>query len=241
MDGIPVYDTVKAACENHKIDATAIFIPARFALDAVMEAVDAGIKVIGCITEHIPLHDEIKLVDFARSKGAVVVGPNTFGLVTSRGCKIGVAPNHVFTDGPVGVISRSGTLTYEIVGNLQFQGIGTSTVVGLGGDRVTGLDFVDVLKEFFNDDETRAIIMIGEIGGTAEEEAAAFIKANPLKPVVAYLAGKSAPPGKRMGHAGAIIERGKGTFENKVKALEEAGVQVAELTFDVTERIRNIL
>jgi len=241
VEGIPVYDTVAAACEQHRIDATAVYIPAPFALDAVMEAVDAGIKVVGCITEHIPLHDEMKLVDYARQKGSVVVGPNTFGIVTSRGCKIGVAPNHVFKDGPVGVISRSGTLTYEIVGNMLNHGIGTSTVVGLGGDRVTGLNFVEVLKEFFLDDETKAIVMIGEIGGTAEEEAAEFIKANPVKPVIAYLAGKSAPPGKRMGHAGAIIERGKGTFENKVNALKAANVQVAELPFEVLDLVKKVL
>lgn len=241
VEGIPVYDTVAAAYEKHQIDATAVYIPAPFALDAVMEAVDAGVKVVGCITEHIPLHDEMKLVDYARQKGSVVVGPNTFGIVTSRGCKIGVAPNHVFRDGPVGVISRSGTLTYEIVGNMLAHGIGTSTVVGLGGDRVTGLNFVEVLKEFFLDDETKAIVMIGEIGGTAEEEAAEFIKANPVKPVISYLAGKSAPPGKRMGHAGAIIERGKGTFENKVNALKAANVQVAVLPFEVLDLIKKVL
>ncbi|MDO9536023.1 MAG: succinate--CoA ligase subunit alpha [Bacillota bacterium] len=241
VEGIPVYDTVAAACEQHQIDATAIYIPAPFALDAVVEAVDAGIKVIGCITEHIPLHDEIRLVDYARRQGAVVVGPNTFGIVTSRGCKIGVAPNHVFKDGPVGVISRSGTLTYEIVGSLLAQGIGTSTVVGLGGDRVTGLNFLDVLREFNQDDQTKAIIMIGEIGGTSEEEAAEYIRENPVKPVIAYLAGKSAPPGKRMGHAGAIIERGRGTFANKVKALEAANVQVAELLFEVPDLVKKCL
>ncbi|RJX24187.1 MAG: succinate--CoA ligase subunit alpha [Dethiobacter sp.] len=241
VEGIPVYDTVAAAYEKHQIDATAIYIPAPFALDAVMEAVDAGVKVVGCITEHIPLHDEMKLVDYARQKGSVVVGPNTFGIVTSRGCKIGVAPSHVFRDGPVGVISRSGTLTYEIVGNMLAHGIGTSTVVGLGGDRVTGLNFVEVLKEFFLDDETKAIVMIGEIGGTAEEEAAEFIKANPVKPVISYLAGKSAPPGKRMGHAGAIIERGKGTFENKVNALKAANVQVAVLPFEVLDLVKKVL
>jgi len=241
VEGIPVYDTVAEACEDHRIDATAVYIPAPFALDAVMEAVDAGIKVVACITEHIPLHDEMKLVDYARRNDAVVVGPNTFGIVTSRGCKIGVAPNPVFKDGPVGVISRSGTLTYEIVGNMLLHGIGTSTVVGLGGDRVTGLNFVEVLKEFYADDETRAIVIIGEIGGTAEEEAAEFIKENPVKPVIAYLAGKSAPPGKRMGHAGAIIERGKGTFANKVNALKAANVQVAELPFEVLDLVKKVL
>lgn len=238
VEGLPVYDTVAEACANHPIGATAIYVPASLAKDAVLEAVDAGVKVVACITEHIPVHEEMAMVDYARRHGAVVVGPNTFGLATSRGCKIGVAPNQVFRPGPVGVASRSGTLTYEILAGLLKKGIGSSTVVGLGGDRVTGLSFVDVLKEFAGDGETKAVVLIGEIGGSAEEEAAAYIKETSYpKPVIAYLAGKTAPPGKRMGHAGAIIERGKGTFEAKVTALRNAGVQVAEFPFEVADLV----
>lgn len=242
VEGVPVYDTVGEACAHHQIEATAIYVPAPLAKDAVLEAIDAGIKVIACITEHIPVHDEMVMVDYARRRGATIVGPNTFGLATSRGCKIGVAPNQVFRPGPVGVISRSGTLTYEILSGLLRKGIGSSTVVGLGGDRITGLRFVDVLEEFIRDEETKVVVLIGEIGGSAEEEAAAYIKETDYpKPVVAYLAGKTAPPGKRMGHAGAIIERGKGTFDGKVKALRDAGVVVAEFPFKVPDLVAEVL
>lgn len=239
--GKPIYNTVAAAMRDHDIDASVLFIPAPFAKDAAFEAIDAGIKLVVCITEHIPVHDAMEIMAFAREKGTTVVGPNTFGLVSSGKCKIGIPPNQFFVPGNIGVVSRSGTLSYEIVGNLTAAGMGTSSVVGLGGDRVVGLSFIDVLTEFEKDPETSAIVMIGEIGGSAEEDAAEFIKDNISKPIVAYLAGKSAPPGKRMGHAGAIIEKGKGTFEGKVEALQSAGVKVAELPFQVPQLLKELM
>ncbi|MCL6478471.1 MAG: succinate--CoA ligase subunit alpha [Peptococcaceae bacterium] len=240
VEGIKIYDNVFAAMEDHRVDATCIFIPAPFAKDAACEAIEAGVKVVVVITEHIPVHDEMELISFAKQKGATVIGPNTFGIVSSGKCKIGIPPNQYFVPGPVGVVARSGTLTYEIVANLTANGIGQSTVVGLGGDRVVGLSFVDVLARFDRDPETQAVVLVGEIGGNQEEEAALFIK-KMTKPVVAYIAGKSAPPGKRMGHAGAIIERGRGTFEGKVRALKEAGALVAALPFEVPALIREKL
>ncbi len=241
VEGVPVYDTVLEACQDHDLHASVLFVPAPFAKDGALEAIDAGIKVLALVPEHIPVHDAMDIMSYAKRKGTVVVGPNTFGVVSSGKCKIGIMPNQFFIPGPVGVVARSGTLSYEIVGNLKSAGLGTSTVVGLGGDRVVGLSFIDVLKEFETDPETEAVVMVGEIGGSAEEEAAEFIKAHVKKPVVAYLAGKSAPPGKRMGHAGAIIERGKGTFDGKVKALTAAGVQVADLSFQVPEMVKKVL
>jgi succinyl-CoA synthetase alpha subunit len=241
LEGIPVYDTVAAATEKHRIDASILFIPAPFAKDAAFEAIEAGVKVLVMLPEHIPVQDAMAIMALAKARGTIVVGPNTFGVVSSGKCKIGIMPNQFFVPGNIGVVSRSGTLCYEIVGNLTAAGYGTSTVVGLGGDRVVGLNFIDVLKEMEKDPETEAIVMVGEIGGSAEEEAAEFIKQHIKKPVIAYLAGKSAPPGKRMGHAGAIIERGKGTFDGKVKALNAAGVPVAELPFQVPEMIAKTL
>ncbi|KKM10337.1 succinyl-CoA ligase [ADP-forming] subunit alpha [Clostridiales bacterium PH28_bin88] len=240
IEGIPVYDTVQTACENHQIDASVSFISAAFAKDAALEALEAGIKIVVVVTEHIPVHDEMAVVAYAKRVGATVIGPNTFGIVSSGKCKLGIPPNKFFIPGPVGVVARSGTLSYEIVGNLTAQGIGQSTVVGMGGDRVMGLTFVDVLKQFEQDPETRAVVLIGEIGGNAEEEASLYIK-EMSKPVVAYIAGKSAPPGKRMGHAGAIIERGMGTYQGKVNALVEAGARVVELPFEVPGIIKEIL
>lgn len=241
LDGIPVYDTVAAAAAQHRIDASILFIPAPFAKDAAFEAIDAGVKVLVMLPEHIPAQDAMAIMAFAKSRGTVVVGPNTFGVVSSGKCKIGIMPNQFFIPGNIGVVSRSGTLCYEIVGNLTAAGYGTSTVVGLGGDRVVGLNFIDVLAEMEKDPETEAIVMVGEIGGSAEENAAEYIKDNVTKPVIAYLAGKSAPPGKRMGHAGAIIERGRGTFEGKVKALNAVGVPVAELPFQVPDMLAKAL
>lgn len=240
VEGVRIYDTVFAAMEEQRVDATCIFIPAPFAKDAAFEAIEAGVKVVVVITEHIPVHDEMEIINFARKKGAMVIGPNTFGIVSSGKCKMGIPPNQFFIPGPVGVVARSGTLTYEIVGNLTGNGLGQSTVVGLGGDRAVGLSFIDVLEKFEKDPETKAVVMVGEIGGNQEEEAATFIK-KMSKPVIGYIAGKSAPPGKRMGHAGAIIERGKGTFEGKVKALKEAGASVATLTFEVPALIKERL
>jgi len=241
VDGIPVYDTVTAAAAEHQLDASILFIPAPFAKDAAFEAIAAGIKVLVMLPEHIPVRDAMDIMSYAKSNNTVVVGPNTFGLVSSGKCKIGIMPNQFFIPGDIGLVSRSGTLCYEIVGNLTAAGYGTSTVVGLGGDRVVGLNFAQVLAEMEKDEQTKAIIMVGEIGGSAEEEAAAFIRQNIKKPVVSYLAGKSAPAGKRMGHAGAIIERGKGTFAGKVQALNAAGVPVAELPFQVPELVAAVL
>ncbi len=241
VEGVPVYDTVFAAMEAEPADAGILFTPAPYARDAAFEAIAAGLKLIALIPEHISLHDTMEICAYARRKGVVVVGPNTFGLVSSGRCKIGFMPNRYFVPGPVGVISRSGTLCYEIVGNLTNHGLGTSTVVGLGGDRVTGLNFIDVLQEFAGDPDTGAVVLVGEIGGSAEEEAARYIAASMNKPVVAYVAGKSAPPGKRMGHAGAIIERDRGTFAGKIGALREAGVKVAELPSQIPALLKAVL
>ena len=241
VHGIPVYDTVSGACAEHSIQASIIIIPAPFAKDAALEAFHAGIKLVVIITEHIPVHDAMTIMAQAKIHGATVVGPNTFGLVSSGLCKIGIMPNNFFKRGNIGIVARSGTLSYEIVVNLREAGYGTSTVVGLGGDRIVGLSFVDVLQEFERDEETEAIVLIGEIGGNAEEEAAEYIKKTMKTPVLAYLAGKSAPEGKTMGHAGAIIERGKGTFASKVNALREAGVPVADLPFEVPKLIEETI
>jgi succinyl-CoA synthetase alpha subunit len=241
VDNIPVYNTVAEAMEQHRIHASILFVPAAFAKDGAFEAINAGIKLLVMLPEHIPLHDAMAIINYARSKGTTIIGPNTFGLVSSGKCKIGIPPNRYFVPGPVGVVARSGTLSYEIVGAIAAAGLGTTTVVGLGGDRVVGLNFIDVLSEFEKDPETKAIVLVGEIGGTSEEEAAAYIKEHVTKPVVAYLAGKSAPPGKRMGHAGAIIERGMGTYEEKVKAFNAVGVEVASLTFEVPELVKKAL
>lgn len=240
VEGVPVYDTAFAAVEAQNANASVLFIPAPFAKDAAFEAISAGIKVLVIVTEHIPVHDEMEIVEYARRNGTTVVGPNTFGIVSSGKCKIGIPPNQFFNEGPIGVVARSGTLTYEIVGNLTANGMGQSTVVGLGGDRVVGLSFVDVLEKFEHDPQTKAVVLVGEIGGNAEEMASLFIK-DMTKPVVAYIAGKSAPPGKRMGHAGAIIERGKGTFNAKVEALQAAGAKIATLPFEVPGLLREVM
>lgn len=240
VEGVPVYNSIREACENHRIDASVIFIPAPFTKDAAFEALDAGIGVVVVVTEGVPVHDEIQIVAYAKRKGAIVIGPNTFGIVSSGKCKIGIPPNQYFVEGNVGVVARSGTLTYEITGNLTANGLGQSTVVGMGGDRVVGLTFIDVLKMFEEDPQTEAVVLIGEIGGNAEETASEYIK-EMTKPVVAFIAGKSAPPGKRMGHAGAIIERGKGTYQGKVKALTEAGAKVATLPFEVPALVKEVL
>lgn len=240
VEGVPVYNTVPEALENHGAEASVLFVPAALAKDAAFEALDAGLKVVVIITEHIPVHDEMAIAAFAARRGATVIGPNTFGIVSAGKCKISIMPHQFVTPGPVGVVSRSGTLSYEIVANLSAAGLGQSTIVGLGGDRVVGLSFVDVLRLFEADPATEAVVLIGEIGGNAEEEAARFI-ATMSKPVVAYIAGRSAPPGKRMGHAGAIIERGRGTFAGKVEALRGAGARVAEFPGEVPALVRKAL
>ncbi|MCJ7606803.1 MAG: succinate--CoA ligase subunit alpha [Thermoplasmata archaeon] len=238
VDGVPVFDSVADAVDATGADISCIFVPAPFTKDAVFEAVDAGIGTIVAVTEHVPVHDAIRFVAVTRSRDVTLIGPNCPGLASPGKAKVGILPNKIFMSGEVGVVSRSGTLTYEIVNAMTEAGIGQSTCVGIGGDRVAGTNFVDVLELFQNDPATKRIVMVGEIGGTAEEEAAEFIKASVTKPVVAYIAGRTAPPGKRMGHAGAIIARGRGTAESKMRALEAAGVRVAKLPTDVPELLR---
>ncbi len=240
INNVPVYDSVSMV-KNHEgaVDASILFVPASLAKDAALEAINNQVSMVVLITEHIPLKDAVYIMDAAKDMGTIVLGPNTYGIISSGLSKVGIMPSQYFQPGPVGVVSRSGTLSYEIVGNLFNNGLGTSTVVGLGGDRIVGLTFPEILKEFQNDPETKVIVLIGEIGGSAEEDAAEYIEDNVTKPVIAYLAGKSAPPGKRMGHAGAIIEKGVGTFEAKVRALEHVGVFVASEPSQVPILIRN--
>jgi succinyl-CoA synthetase alpha subunit len=238
VDGIPVYDTVQEAADKRGANASILFVPAAFAKDAAFESIAAGIKVVVVVTEGVPVHDTFQILAYARGHGATVVGPNTFGLITPGKCKIGIMPNAIYSAGPVGVIARSGTLSYEIVHGLTSAGLGQTTVVGLGGDRAVGLSFVDVLRMMEADDDTKAIVLVGEIGGSAEEEAAAYVRTSVSKPVVAFIAGRSAPPGKRMGHAGAIIERGAGTFEGKMKAMRFADIAVADFPWQVAELMR---
>jgi len=238
VNDIPVFDTVADAVAETGANTSCVFVPAPMTKDAVMEALDAGIATIVVVTEHVPVHDAIHFVAVARSKGVALVGPNCPGLAAPGVGKVGILPSKIFMKGTVGVVSRSGTLTYEIVNAMTEHGIGQSTCVGIGGDRVPGTNFVDVLARFQKDKDTKKIVLVGEIGGTAEEEAAEFIKAHVTKPVVAYIAGRTAPPGKRMGHAGAIIARGRGTAESKIKALEAAGVKVARIPTDVPELLR---
>ena len=235
---IPVYDSVAKAVAETGANTQCVFVPAPFTKDAVFEAIDAGIKTIVVVTEHVPVHDAIHFVAVARSKGITLIGPNCPGVASPGIGKVGILPSKIFKKGSVGVVSRSGTLTYEIVSAMTENGIGQSTCVGIGGDRVPGTNFVDVLELFQRDRQTKKIVLVGEIGGTAEEEAAEYIKAHVTKPVVAYVAGRTAPPGKRMGHAGAIIARGRGTAESKMKALEAAGVKVALLPTDVPKLLK---
>jgi succinyl-CoA synthetase alpha subunit len=241
VDGIPVFNTVKEAVEKEGADVSCIFVPAPFAADAIMEAADAGIKLIVAITEGIPIQDMVKVVKFVEEKGARLIGPNCPGLITPGEAKVGILPGHIFMRGPVGVISRSGTLTYEIVSHLTAAKIGQSTAIGIGGDPIIGTKFIDLLKLFKEDQETKAVVLVGEIGGTDEQEAASYIKAEFSKPVVAFIAGRTAPREKRMGHAGAIISGSEGTAEEKIKAFNEAGVPVAKEPREVAALIAQVL
>jgi succinyl-CoA synthetase alpha subunit len=231
--GLPVYDTVVEAVEKQGVDASMIFVPPAFTADAILEAVDAGVRVVVAITEGVPVVDMVRVYKVIRDRDVHLIGPNCPGVITADECKIGIMPGYIHKQGNVGVISRSGTLTYEAVWQLSEVGLGQTTCVGLGGDPIVGTSFIDLLAMFQEDDETEAVVMIGEIGGSAEEEAAAFIKENITKPVAAFIAGRTAPPGKRMGHAGAIISGGKGTAAEKIAALEDAGIEVAQSPADM--------
>jgi succinyl-CoA synthetase alpha subunit len=233
IDGIPVFNTVADAVTATGANATMIFVPAAFTADAILEAVDAGIEVIAAITEGVPVLDMVRVYEIVRERGVALIGPNCPGLITPGECKIGIMPGYIHNKGSVGVMSRSGTLTYEAVWQTSNEGLGQSTCVGLGGDPIVGTSFIDLLKLYEADEQTESSIMIGELGGTAEEEAAAYVAEYVTKPVAAFIAGRTAPPGKRMGHAGAIISGGKGTAAEKVRALEGAGIEVAESPADM--------
>ena len=241
VEGLPVFDTVVEAVEKTGANATMIFVPAAFTADAILEALDAGINVICAITEGVPVLDMVRVYELVRRSGAVLIGPNCPGVITPGECKIGIMPGYIHQPGKVGIMSRSGTLTYEAVWQTSNLKLGQSTCIGLGGDPIVGTNYIDLFQRFEKDPQTEAILMIGEIGGTAEEEAAAYVKKHVTKPVAAFIAGRTAPPGRRMGHAGAIISGGKGTAAEKVAALEAAGIEVAASPADMGEAVKRAM
>jgi succinyl-CoA synthetase alpha subunit len=241
VEGLPVFDTVAEAVEKTGANASMIFVPAAFTADAILEALDAGIEVICAITEGVPVLDMVRVYELVRRSNSVLIGPNCPGVITPGSCKIGIMPGYIHKPGKIGIMSRSGTLTYEAVWQTTNLGLGQSTCVGLGGDPIVGTNYIDLFRRYEDDPQTEAILMIGEIGGTAEEEAAAFVKEHVSKPVAAFIAGRTAPPGRRMGHAGAIISGGKGTAAEKVAALKDAGIEVADSPADMGAAVAKAL
>ena len=240
-EGVPVFNTVEQAVRETGADTSVIYVPAAFAADAIMEAADAGIALIVCITEGIPALDMVRVMAFLHGRPTRLIGPNCPGVISPGKCKVGIMPGHIHREGSIGVVSRSGTLTYEAVWQLTQRGLGQSTCVGIGGDPIVGTSFVDVLRLFEQDEQTEAVVLIGEIGGTAEEEAAAFVRAHMSKPVIGFVAGQTAPPGRRMGHAGAIISGGQGTAAEKMRVMEEAGIHVVRSPAEIGATVARVL